>query len=530
MQKQHLWGTSALAAVAIAAGLSTLLTPVRAQAQSVDRDTVVAAFGAESTTMDPIKISGGVDHYFVGQMFEQLVRLNAQLENENWLAESWTPQQGENGKPMIAVRLRAGVKFHNGDPLTAEDVAFSFQRQSDPKSSFFAYLLNSVERVEVIDTLNFNIHMKRPDASFIVGGLRIWVMPKQYIETVGEAEFARRPVGTGPWKFVSRSIKDELRLEAFGDYWNQKNRPGVKNLVIKIIPEDMTRVSAFKTGKVDWLDNVPPAQIDEIKKMPGVKTATMLSGNNMFVNFGVHLPNSPFKDVRVRQAVAHAIDVDAIVQQVLFGQGERYAQVGRGGAGYDPELKPYAYDPQRARALLKEAGFANGFTTPCYNLTTPREPNIKEVGEAMFAYLSAVGIRCQVRNLEYGAWLALGKRAGSQEMNGLISWMWSQGLPGDPGTPWLGHMHSYQPDLGLGTYSYDNDAEMDALLEQQDQIMDVAERAKLLQHIARIKQERVLGGVPTYRSLITFAWRDNLDYTSWPVRDYWRVFQEVAWQ
>jgi len=503
-----------------------------AQAQAVGPDTVVAAFAAESTTLDPIKISAGVDHYFIGQMFEMLVRPNAELKRENWLAEHWELKNGADGKPVVEVRLRKGVKFHNGDPLTAEDVAFSWKRQSDPKSSFFSYLVASVERVEVVDPLNLKIHFKRPDASFIVGGLQIWVMPRKYIEKVGEEEFARKPVGTGPWKFVSRTVKDELKLEAFDDYWNKKNRPTAKNLVIKVIPEDMTRVSAFKTGKVDWLDNVPPAQIEEVKKMPGVKTATVISGNNLFINFPSHLPNSPFRNAKVREAAAHAVDVDAIVKRVLFGQGERYAQVGKGEAGYDPALKPYAYDPKRARELLKEAGFPNGFETPCYNLTTPREPNIKEVGEAMFAYLSAVGIRCQVRNLEYGAWISLGKRArsGPPEMDGVISWMWSQGLPGDPGTAWLGHMHSYQAGTGFGTYSYDADPEMDALLEQQSQTMDAAAREALLKKIAVLKQERVLGGVPTYRPLVTFAWRDKLDFTPWPVRDYWRVFQEVGWK
>lgn len=515
-------------AVALAAGWAALPS----HAQSVDADTVVAAFAAESTALDPIKISAGVDHYFIGQMFEMLVRPNAELKRENWLAEKWTLGSAPDGKPVIDVRLRKGVTFHNGDPLTAEDIEFSFQRQSDPKSSFFSYLVSAVERIEVIDPLSFKIHFKRPDATFIVGGLQIWAMPKKYIQKVGDEEFARNPVGTGPWKFVSRTVKDELRLEAYEGYWNKKDRPTAKNLVIKVIPEDLTRVSAFKTGKVDWLDNVPPAQIEEIKKMPGVKTATVVSGNNLFINFPTYKPSSPFHKQKVREAAAHAIDVDAIVKRVLFGQGERYAQLGKGQTGYDPALKPYAYDPKRARQLLKEAGYPNGFDTPCYNLTTPREPNIKEVGEAMFAYLSSVGIRCQVRNLEYGAWISLGKRArtGPPEMDGVISWMWSQGLPGDPGTAWLGHMHSYQQGSGLGTYSYDADPEMDTLLKQQRETMDPDAREALLKKIAVLKHERVLGGVPTYRPLVTFAWRENLNFTPWPVRDYWRVFQDVGWK
>ncbi|KAA0181651.1 ABC transporter substrate-binding protein [Cupriavidus gilardii] len=513
---------------ALALGALTALGGTAQAAPATGSLTV--AFGAESTTLDPVRISAGVDHYFVGQIFEMLVRRNASLQDENWLAESWKLETGKDGKPVLDVRLRKGVKFHNGDPLTAEDMEFSWQRQRDPKGSFFSHYVSSVERFEIVDAHRFKLHFKEPDAQFLVGNLQLWAMPKKYIQKVGEEEFARKPVGTGPWKFVSRTVKDELKLEAFEDYWNKNKRPGVKTLTIKVIPEDLTRVAAFKTGKVDWIDNVPPSMIEEFRKMPGVKTATLVSGNNLFLNFNTQMPKSPFNDVRVRQAAAHAIDVDAIIKRVLFGQGERYAQVGKGSNGYDPALKPYAYDPKRARELLKQAGYPNGFDTPCYNLTTPREPGVKEVGEAMYAYLSSVGIRCQVRNLEYGAWISLGKRgrSGPPEMDGVLSWMWSQGLPGDPGLAWSGHLHSYQPG-GWGTYSYTNDAEVDALIEKQRQTMDPAARTELLKQIARLKHERVLGGLPTYRPLVTFAWReDKVHYVPWPIRDYWRAFQEVS--
>ncbi len=182
------------------------------------------------------------------------------------------------------------------------------------------------------------------------------------------------------------------------------------DLTIKFIPEDLTRVAAFKTGAVDWIDAVPPAQVEEFRHMPDVSTVTEVSGNNLYVDFPTQLPNTPFKDVRVRQAAAYAIDMDAIIKRVLFGQGQRYAEIGPDETGYDPALKPYPFDPKKARALLAEAGYPKGFDTPCYNLTTPREPNVKEMGDAVFAYLSAVGIRCKVNELEYGAWINLGRR------------------------------------------------------------------------------------------------------------------------
>ncbi len=126
--------------------------------------------------------------------------------------------------------------------------------------------------------MHFRIHFKSPDGDYIADALQLWAMPKKYFEKVGEDGFAKAPVGTGPWKFVSRSVKEELKLEAFDDYWNKETRPTVKNLTIKIIPEDLTRVAAFKTGAVDWIDTVPPSMVAEFKKMPGVKTFTAISG------------------------------------------------------------------------------------------------------------------------------------------------------------------------------------------------------------------------------------------------------------
>jgi peptide/nickel transport system substrate-binding protein len=305
----------------------------------------------------------------------------------------------------------------------------------------------------------------------------------------------------------------------------------VRNLAIKFIPEDLTRVAAYKTGAIDWMDAVPPSMVEEFRKLPDTTTATLVTGNNLYLDFGTHLPNSPFRDVRVRRAAAHAVDVDAIIKRVLFGQGQRYAEIGEGTTGFDPALKPYSYDPKQARELLRAAGFPNGFDTPCYNLTTPREPNVKEMGEAVFAYLSSVGIRCQVRQLEYGAWINLGRRgrAGPPEMDGVISWMWSQGVPGDPGTPWAGHLHSFEAGKGWGSSSYTINPEIDALVEQQKRTLDVPARVALLQDIARRKHDEVLGGLTTYRPLVTLAWRTGkVNFVPWPSPGFWRNFQEIG--
>jgi peptide/nickel transport system substrate-binding protein len=513
----------------MAAVLSFLTLTSSAQSVKPTTGNLTIAFAAEATTLDPVKYAAGVDTYFIGQIFEQLVRPDPSQKRINWLAESWNVVEA-NGKTVIDVRIRKGVKFHNGDPLTSRDFEFSQKRLADAKQSRWSHLQASVERFEVIDDHHFKIHFKEGDGSYIADNLHLWAMPKAYFEKVGEEGFAKSPVGTGPWKFVSRSIKEELKLEAFDDYWNKTVRPTVKNLTIKVIPEDLTRVAAFKTGAVDWIDAVPPSMIAEFKKLPGVKTATVVSGNNLFIDFAEHVPNSPWQDVRVRLAAAHAVDVDAIIKAVLFDQGERYVQVGKGGVGYDPSLKPYPYDVSKARDLLKQAGYPRGFDTNCYNLITPREPNVKEMGEAVFAYLTAAGIRCKVQGLEYGAWINLGRRGrnGPPEMDGVISWMWGQGVPGDPGTPWAGHLHSFVPGKGWGSYSYANDPELDGMVEEAKRTMDSNKRELILQRIGRLKHERVLGGLTTYRPLVTIAWRDKVEYTPWPWEGFWRNLQQIG--
>jgi len=491
--------------------------------------TLTIAYAAEATTLDPIKYSAGADSYGMSQMFEQLLRPSPPDWNIGaWLAESWSIG-GTAERPIIEVKIRPGVTFHNGDPLTADDFAYAYSLQRDPKESHFPHLWTAVERFEIVGPLQFRLHFSKPEGTFAVDNLRLWAVPRRYTETVGRDEFGRHPVGTGPWKFAARNIKEDLTLEAYDGYWNKAHRPGVQRLVIKTIPEDLTRVAAFRTGAVDLIDSVPVAMLDDVRTMQGVKTATLNTGNNIYFNFATHLPNSPFRDLRVRQAAAMAVDDDTIIKKILFGQGESYTQLGRGTLGYAPDLKPLPYDPKRARALLAEAGFPKGFDVPCYNMTTPREPNIKELGEAVFAYLGAVGIRCKIRGLEYNAWLTMIRRTpNGPGMDGIINGMYGHGIPGDPATAWAQTLHSYEPGRGWGASSYSSDSEVDGLIEAQQAEMDLAKREIIVRRIARLKQDRMLGGLTIYRPLQTFAWRDKVAFTPWAMPGIWHQMQEVG--
>ena len=515
---------------AVAFGLLGLacLMPLAARAAG---DTITVGFATEATTLDPSRAAAGADYYFISQMFEQLMRRDPENKRVNWLAESYSIDKN-NGKPIIDVHLRKGVKFHNGDPLTSEDFEFAWNRQRNPKISRISHLQAAVERFEIVTEHHFRLHFSEGDATYDTDSLRLWALPKKYFEKVGEEGFIAKPVGTGPWKFVARNVKTDIRFELFEDYWNKERGPTVKNLHIKIIPEDLTRVAALKTGAVDLIESVPVASVEELRRMPGVKTVTLNTTNNLFIQLATHVPGSPWTDVRVRKAAAHAIDMDAIIKSVLFGQGERYAQLSPDDFGYDPNQKPYAYDPKKSRALLAEAGFPRGFETPCYNFTTQREPNLKEVGEAIFAYFGAVGIRCKpMVGVEYTAWLNLIRRwpEGSNQkiMDGAASSMYGHG-GNDVSNAFAATLHTFEPQRGFGSSSNTSIPELDRMIEEQKRELDPDKRIAMIRKIAEIKHDQVLAGVTTYRPLVTIAWRDNVRFVPWATPNTWRSMQEIG--
>ncbi|MDE0349717.1 MAG: ABC transporter substrate-binding protein [Gammaproteobacteria bacterium] len=505
----------------VLAGAAALLL-VTVATPAADARELTVAFAAEPPQTDPTRAIAGVDAYFLTLFYEQLLNVDPHLARVNWLAESWSlAPAGEDH--VLSVKIREGVKFHNGDTLSAHDFRYAYERQRDPVSRS-AVRFRYVRDLVVRDDLRFDVVFDRPDALFEQWNLALWAVPRRYFQAAGDAGIQAHPVGTGPWKFVSRKPREELVVERFEDYWNASAKPRAQRLVIKIIPEDTTRVAAFKTGTVDWIDAVPPAQVAGLASLPHVQVASLPTANNLYLGMNAVDPRSPLADVRVRQAVAHAIDIDAIIEHIVYGQGVRTVQVAPGTLGYDERLAPYAYDPERSRALLAEAGYPRGFNVNCYNLTTPREPNIKEVGEAAFAFLTAVGIRCRIVQMEYGAWVHLLRTASRPTMDGIISAMGWQGLPGDPTDAWSGHLHTFTDRWGR--VSYHADPELDGLVRTLRTTLDPDRRQRLARRIARLKHERVAGGLPTYRPVVSLAWRDTIAFRPWPAA-YWRSMYEI---
>ncbi|HEU0094024.1 MAG TPA: ABC transporter substrate-binding protein, partial [Vicinamibacteria bacterium] len=271
------------------------------------------------------------------------------------LAESWS--MSKDGLTYEFV-LRKGVKFHNGDVMTAEDVKFSFERYRGASSSD---LKAKVARVDVVDPNRVRFTLKRPWPDFLTfyatpATGAAWIVPKKYVERVGDDGFKKAPVGAGPYRFVSFKPGVELVLEAFEGYWRKV--PSVKTLVFRVIPDESTRLAALKRGEVDIAYSITGPLADELKSTPGLTLAPTFFPFTIWLVFTEQWdPKSPWHDKRVRLATNYAIDRQGINQAVYLGYSKLAYSFVPQSMEYYWAPPPYPYDPKRAKALLAEAGY-----------------------------------------------------------------------------------------------------------------------------------------------------------------------------
>src|SRR5213594_4853620 len=273
------------------------------------------------------------------------------------LAESWTVSSDQR---VYEFKLREGLKFHNGDPFTAEDVKFSFYRAKSAR-----VLKEKVREVESVAPyrVRFHLHEPFPDFMAFYGTLATggsWVVPKKYVEQVGNEGFKKQPVGLGPYKFVSNTPGVELVMEAFEGYW--RKTPHVKRLVFKSVPEATTRAAMLKKGEVDvaYLLDAPTAL--EIRRDPNLRLAFSGAIGIHFVEFFDQWdPKSPWHERRVRLAANHAIDRRSLNEAETLGASRLTGSMVPRKFEFALAIEPYSFDPVKARQLLAEAGYPNGF-------------------------------------------------------------------------------------------------------------------------------------------------------------------------
>jgi peptide/nickel transport system substrate-binding protein len=316
------------------------------------------------------------------------------------LAESWS--LSPDGLVYDFV-LRSGVKFHNGDTLTAEDVKFSFERYRGANAQLFK---DKVKEVRVLDARRIQFRLKEPWPDFITfygttATSAGWVVPKKYVEKVGEDGFKKAPVGAGPYRVVSVTPGIEIVLEAFEGYWRKV--PRVKRLVFRSLPDETTRAAALKHGDVDiaYFLNGPVAE--DVRRTPGLRLMAVRSNALFFLDFRDQWnPVSPWRDQRVRLAASLAIDRAALNQAEQLGYAGLTGNIVPRSMEYALPIDPDPYDPARAKRLLAEAGHPQGFDGGELTIAPPYEG----AGEAIANYLTAAGIRVKMRTMERAAFFS----------------------------------------------------------------------------------------------------------------------------
>jgi peptide/nickel transport system substrate-binding protein len=402
------------------------------------------------------------------------------------LAESWTVSKDGLTYEFV---LRRGAKFHNGDPVTAEDVRFSFDRYRGASAKL---LKDRVKDVQVVDPGRVRIHLKEPWPDFMTfygtsatgAG---WIVPKKYVEKVGDDGFKKAPIGAGPYKVVNFNPGVELVMEAFEGYW--RKTPSVKRLVFRSMAEETTRAAALKKGEVDIVYLLSGPVAAEVKRTPGLRLAAAQPPGVFWLDFPEQSdPKSPWHDRRVRLAASHAIDRKAVNEAETLGFSRVTGSLIHRNLEFSRPFEPPAYDPAKARQLLAEAGYPNGFDAGEFYPFPPYD----SMGEALAGYLQAVGIRTRIRTMERASFLTAWRE---RKLKGVI--LGIAGAAGNAAT----RLEPYVTRDGI--YAVGVLPEVEDLFQRQAREMDRKKREALLHQIQQILHDRVMH-VPIYE--LAFLW------------------------
>jgi peptide/nickel transport system substrate-binding protein len=363
---------------------------------------------------DPINHKSSSDWLPHTMLFDGLVNLGPEGRYPA-LATSWTVNPKEL---TMDFNLRRGVKFHNGDEVTAKDVKFTFEKILSPDSvhNRRKTFVRALKNVEILDNYKVRFHLKRPWADFFTSsrsaGLQ-QIVPKDYYEKVGAEGFQNKPVGTGPFKLVEAKKGVYSKYEAFTEYWDQV--PSVKYINKLLVVEPFTRYAMIERGEADIVMGITGPLLKKIRENPDLRViSARYSGTSILAcnRRDVQVCN----DRRFRLAIAHAINRDAIAETVLGGVCEPAAQhMTPGTFGYDPSIKPIKYDPEKAKKLFAEVGIKDGFeiSMSMHTESFGSLPNGPGVLEAIAGYLEALGLKVRREPAETGAWLTM-MRGGKQ--------------------------------------------------------------------------------------------------------------------
>jgi peptide/nickel transport system substrate-binding protein len=428
------------------------------------------------TWFDPAETQGIITPFMVlYALHDALVKPMPGKSQAPCLAQSWSAS--EDGLAYEFV-LRNGAKFHNGEPVTAEDVKFSFERY---RGAAHALMKEQVVSIETPDPGHVRFKLKKPWPDFLTFYATAsgagWIVPKKHVEKVGDQNFKNHPIGAGPYKFVSFTPGVELVLEAFEGYWRKP--PSVKRIVMKSVPDESTRLAALTRGEVDIAFSITGELAQQLQKTPGLTLKPVVPQAPSWIYFPDQFdPKSAWHDLRVRQAANLAIDRDGMNEALFLGFSKVTNSVVPYTFEYYWQPPPAVYDPQKAKKLLAEAGYPNGFDAGLFYV----DGVYTNVAEIAANNLAAIDIRLNLQPLERAGFLA--DYSGKKLRHGVLRG--ASGAFGNAAT----RLASFV--VKGGAYVYGSYPDIDELYPQQADELDHEKRAAILDKMQQLVYEKAI--------------------------------------
>lgn len=478
--------------------LAGLLTSCLVSLSAAHAGEIVVVQGADVITLDPSANSASVSINVYVNVFDQLTEINGDGSLGPRLAKSW---ETSDDATVWTFHLVEGVKFHNGDRLTSADVAGTFRQiMADPKSPLRSYLA-LVDTIETPDDLTVRIKLQKPFITFGRQVSLVSILPVKHYNEVGPEKFSSAPVGSGPFR-VSEWVKDShVTLLPHAGYWN--GAPELEKVTFRAMPNEASRIAGLVAGEIDIVPLLTPPMIPTIEGEPGIKVEKTVSNRTVYVGFN-SAKDGPLKDERIRRAIDHAIDREAIAKVVLRGLGIPTAQIPAPVTfGYDKDLPITTYDPELSRKLLAEAGYDG--TPIAFEFPTNRFSNASQTAQAIEGFLNEAGIKVDMRPMEFaGFWpLWVNNKLDSMYLFSLGITILDADL-----------ILNLEYETGV-SHGYWRDAEVDELAQKQRVTTDSEERKAIMSRIWK-KSQDAAAFAPIYSEVQAYGIRDCAGWTPRP--------------
>lgn len=503
---------------ALLLGATMLAAPAHAA------DVVIAA--RTELAMDPHAQWLDTNTAYYNHLYGSLVRIDEKSAIVADLAESWKIVSDTEW----VFSLRKGVAFHDGSTLDAQDIVASFSRVRNLKTatSPFTGAIATVKEIKVIDPQTISITTTRPDPVLLHAIANIQIIPSEKAEaSTASFNTGESAVGTGPYKFVSYKAGDRLILERNPKYWGAP--AAWDKVTFRFIPDDAARTAAMVSGNVDLADFIPPRMSNLLKDGRNSELVTGDSDRPIFLIMdterddspyvrdlnGQRMQKNPLKDRRVREALSLSFDRETLAARVMDGAAKPSSQpTAPGFGGYNAELKVPAYDVARARALLKEAGYGDGFQLTLH-CTNDRYVNDERVCQTLGQMISRIGIKMSVETMPRSVFFPKATNHTSDERFSFMLLGWGNSSTGDAGVV-SNIIHTFDRARGLGTWNlghYSNPA-IDRVIESAVSTMDIRKRYDGLALAMKMAMEDV-ALIPLYTQSVVMGVRKGMTYATW---------------